>query len=570
MAEAIDEEAMNAKLKEEMKKYDSVSFFQRLGKMFSGLSKRHDTLEYKEALIEVQRLSAPLLAILIPVVGLTFLFVITAMGGGKKEVIKVDVQQAEEEAEVEAEEPPPPEDIEPPPDTDVEIDVDTPAMNNVAVDVSTPVSAPSSEPQSPKPAEMDAMLNVKSPVMLNSVAGTDRSAGVRGKYTNGGAGYGDARTEAAVQKALWWLASKQNDDGSWKGWAAGSPHSKAASTGLAILTFLAHGETPGSKDFGPTVEKGIEWLISNMKQRSDGYWTINDAGNEEYGFLIAVYALSEAFAMTKNPNAKTAAANGLRRMIDNQSPTGGWNYRLAIISPSPDDISYGGWCMQAIKAGKLAGIHLDGMEECIKKAIKCLKERNYNKDHGFSYRPMNRGYAGLGGVGCLAMQLLGYGNEPAVRNALDVMKPWIPCFDRGSACPHEKPKGSWESPQYTYYYATQCKYQAGMKKGASKADEAVWQKWNAEMKKFYPSQQKDAPDVKGPDGKMHKAGYWENGDAPGHTDRPIMDTCLCALQLMVYYRYLPTSQTKAAEVELDVESLAKDKTDEIGVDDLGI
>ena len=38
-----------------------------------------------------------------------------------------------------------------------------------------------------------------------------------------------------------------------------------------------------------------------------------------------------------------------------------------------------------------------------------------------------------------------------------------------------------------------------------------------------------------------------------------------SLQLMVYDRYLPTSQLKATEVEADVESLSKDKTGEINV-----
>ncbi len=563
MAEAVDTEQMNQKLKEEMKKYDDIGFFARLGKIFRGLPKRHDSLEYKEAVIEVQRLAAPLLAFLIPVIGFTVLIVVTAMGPAKKDVIKVDIQAAEEEQEMTEEEPPPPDEVEPPPDTDVEVDVDTPSMD-APVEVSQPIQAPSNEPQSPKPAEMDTMLNVQSPVVMKSVMGSSRDSGVRGKYTGGGANYGDANTERAVMKALRWLKKKQNPDGSWKGWSPGSPHSAAASTGLAILTFLAHGETPSSKEFGQTVEKGITWLVSNMYQKKDGNWSIKDAGAEEYGFLIAVYAMCESYGMTKNPTVKEAATRGLERMIANQSPTGGWNYSLRKISDSPDDISYGGWCIQALKAGKLAGIHPDGMDECIKKALECLKKQNYNKDHGFSYRPKNRNYAGLGGVGCLAMQLLGQGNDQTVRNALDVMRPWYPCFDRN--CPHERPKGSWESPQYTYYYASQCKYQAGMGKGASNADVAAWQAWNKKMKEFYPGQIKADGEIADANGKMQPCGYWENGDVPGHTDRPIMDTCLCALQLMVYYRYLPTTQTKAAEVEVDVDSLAKDKKDEIGVD----
>ena len=44
-----------------------------------------------------------------------------------------------------------------------------------------------------------------------------------------------------------------------------------------------------------------------------------------------------------------------------------------------------------------------------------------------------------------------------------------------------------------------------------------------------------------------------------------MATFLSALQMMVYYRYLPTTQLKATEVEADVETLSKDKSGEIGV-----
>ncbi|MBQ1345078.1 MAG: hypothetical protein IIY62_01830, partial [Kiritimatiellae bacterium] len=54
----------------------------------------------------------------------------------------------------------------------------------------------------------------------------------------------------------------------------------------------------------------------------------------------------------------------------------------------------------------------------------------------------------------------------------------------------------------------------------------------------------DPEPVKDWSGKDHKQGHFVNKDA--HTSRPVMDTCLAALQLMVYYRYLPTTQTAAA------------------------
>ena len=107
------------------------------------------------------------------------------------------------------------------------------------------------------------------------------------------------------------------------------------------------------------------------------------------------------------------------------------------------------------------------------------------------------------------------------------------------------------SPQYYCYYATQCKYQAGMKAGAEKKDFDSWVKWNLAMRKLYPASIIDLPEkVADVNGKEHAQGYYKNTDA--HSTRPYMDTCLAALQLMVYYRYLPTTSTKAGAEERDM------------------
>ena len=548
--ETIDEEGMKEQLAEEMAKYEEEGYFKRLGKMFSGLGKPHSSREYKEAVIEVQRQIAPLLAILVPLVGAVILFVVTAMGGSSEQKVKVEIAQVEKEEQLDEPEQPP--ETEPTPDMDVDVQMDSPNVSPVDV---AEVVPPTAEPQSVKVASVDAMLNIKSPVTMKSVAGTARNAGVRGRYTGGGAQYGDANTERAVLKALRWLKLHQNSDGSW-------PGIKPASTGLAILTYLAHGETPSSQEFGSTVERGLEFLINAIGQKN-GVTTMAGSDGHEYAFLIGTYALCEAYGMTKNPNARTAAEKTLHRIIKGQSPTGGWDYNMKSSS-TRDDLSFAGWALQALKAGKMAGIHVDGMEACIKKAIKCLQTRNF-KNGGFNYTAGGKP-TGLTATGCLAMQLLGYSNTKEVKEALDYMKDWKPTFDKAALS--EKNTGS--CPQYYCYYAAQCKYQAGMAKNAAAGNLALWKKWNAEMKALYPSsiiddKHKDGSPVTVKDvkGKDQPVGHWVNKDA--HTTRPVMDTCLAALQLMVYYRYLPTTQLKAAEVEVDVEALSKDKSGEINV-----
>ena len=582
--ETIDEEEIKEQLKEEMAKFEDDGYFRRLIKMFVGLGRPRNSPEYKEAIVALQRQTAPLLAILLPVLFVATLFVVTAVSGSGKRELKVEIVQADQQDDA-LEEIETPQETEPPPEMDnIEITVDTPSMNPTEM-ASEAAPAPTAEPQSVKVASVDAMLNIKSPVTMKSVMGTSRRARVRGTFTRGGASYGDAATEAAVMKALRWLKATQAPDGSWgtkpefglkKGMDA------AAGAGFAILTYLAHGETPASKEFGPTVQKALDYLINSVYVVKDKngklakdpngntpYIRMSGAGGSEYGFLIGTYALCEAYGMTKNPNAREAAEKTLGRIISGQTATGGWNYNMArVTKDGPDDISFGGWAMQAIKAGKMAGIHLPGMEECIKKAVNCLKKRNYSEKAGFVYRATTNhkgGTGGLAGVGCLAMQLLGYAKEKEVANALNVMRDWQPSLDKVYSYAPGKP----ENAQYYCYYAAQCKYQAGMCKDATPANFTLWKKWNAEMKALYTKAIITVTDksgqpvtVKDPAGKDRPIGRWENKD---HYNYDVMGTCLAALQLMVYYRYLPTTSLKATEVEADVETLSKDKSGEIGV-----
>jgi len=525
-------------------KFEELGIFKRLGKMFKGLSMPRDSREYKEARIEVQRLSAPALAILLPTMFIVTLFIVTAVSAKPKEVIEVQVQEVqEEEPELEEIEPPP--EVEPPPDVEVEVSVDVPTVGT-PTEIASNVPVMSNEPQTPKVNQVDAMQAIQSPVVMKSVMGSSRSTGVRGQLTRGGAQYGDPSTEAAVMKALRWLKKNQQTSGAWPGQAA-------ASTGLAILSFLAHGETPGSKEFGSTVQLGIEWLINAVMEQG-GKVKMAGCDGHEYAFLIGTYALCEAYGMTKNPNARVAAELCLTRIVQNQSATGGWDYNINKES-TRDDLSFEGWALQAVKAGKMAGIHVSGMEECIKKAIRCLKTRNF-KNGGFNYTAGGNP-TGLTATGCLCMQLLGFGREPEVASALDYMREWKPTFTASDL------KGGGGAPQYYCYYASQCKYQAGMCKGAAPANLDAWKKWNVAMKQLYTTSIKTESGAYSWNGKDYDIGHWENTDA--HSTRPVMDTCLCALQLMVYYRYLPTTSLAAAEVEADVQALTKDKGGEIGV-----
>ena len=349
------------------------------------------------------------------------------------------------------------------------------------------------------------------------------------KGTSGGADAGNAETEACVEKVLWWLKSTQNSDGSWSG-----GQSCLVNTSFALLTFLAHNEFPGStspneEDFAPVVQRTIDWLC-NQVSNEGGKCRMRGVDGNEYGFLIATYALCEAYGITRDMSCKEAAQACVKRIVDGQSPTGGWDYKINPHS-TRDDLSFSGWALQALKAARMAGVTTQGFDTCIKKAVNCLKTRNF-KDGGFGYYAGGNP-TGLTATGCLVMQLLGCGNQREVTQALDYMREWKPTFDSRELS--SKSQGG--APQYYCYYATQCKYNAGANPFANRADTQAWRKWNAHMKDLYIRSIYRTKSVTDAKGELHEAGYYENSDA--HSSRPIMDSCLVALQLMVYYRYLP-------------------------------
>ena len=548
--------------KEMMALFNEKTYFQRLKGMFSGLKQPKDTKEYKMARIEMQRQAAPAAAIIIPVV-LVSLLALLATGKEKTEVaFETEILQPEEIKEQledipqDMPEPQPMDDIMP---NDVQF---TPEM---ALDIAAP--APDA-PVSAQPQSVDAVAVIKSPVILRNIFGSVRNPGMRGQLI--AAGGGNAKTEASVMRALRWLKAVQNSDGSW-------PNNKVAMTGLAILTFLAHGEKPGdSPEFGETVQKALEYLMS--VQNSAGQFVPTGNG---YAHAIATYALCEAYGMTMNPNVKESADKGLEVIINGQNPSGGWDYDPKWQAHSErDDTSVMGWCSQALKAGIMANFYHDpeALERASRMCVKGFKKNGF-QDGGFGYVGPQKG--GLTGVGTLCMQFHHAANDPYVKNSLqNIIYQWKPEWigyspDRAAKGeklekPKELPPGTvgGACPQYYYYYATQAVFQGGGEQ---------WKKWNARMWPSYVAAQftteKGEPGskcncgqglcnrIKEPyvddKGAYQEVGHWVNTDV--HGDRPIMDTCLAALQMMVYYRYLPTF--KQVDVPAEVTGETQDKGD---------
>jgi hypothetical protein len=344
-------------------------------------------------------------------------------------------------------------------------------------------------------------------------------------------------SERAVMRALRWLKKNQQADGSW-------PQNKVAMTGLAVLTFLSHSETPAtSPEFGETVQRGIQFLMS--AQEADGRFKYSDA--HEYSLPIAAYALSEAYFMIQNPNIKDAADRAIHVLVTGQNASGGWDYNMK--GAERNDTSVMSWCAQALKAAHLANAYRDkpALAAAMKKAVRGFRQ-NYQSGGGFGYdKP---GVSGLSAAGALCLQLLGAGGDAEARATLALMDAWTPAFLVADA------KGPGGNIQYYYYYATQAKFHTGGKRWTS------W--WNKLWRLYVRAQKIEKGAYTDPSGRPQEIGWWENTDA--NTDRPVMDTCLAAIQLMVYYRNLPTTRALAVKPDAaETKPAAATRKDDITV-----
>jgi hypothetical protein len=471
-----------------------------------------------------------------------------ATGKETTEVISEPVV-LEAKAEPEVEKPPEPEKTKPPEPMEQQ-PVDTPTEATTGIGFSTVESADiggsgtqetgiglgTGDPNLPDKG-FEIATTVKSRLVMKGLY-AGRTAGGRkgalGMYGKGGAG--GAATELAVLRALRWLKKNQRTDGSWPGTSA------VAMTSFALLAYLAHGETPQSAEFGETVKKAIDFLIS--KQGGDGKF----AGvSDGYSQIIGTYAMCEAYGLTQHPSIKDGAVKALTLIVKGQHPTGGFNYSLA--QDNRDDSSVMAWACQAMKAGKMAGLEADvpGLEAAIKRGIAGFK-LNADPNGGFGYT--GPGHTGLSGAGALCMQLLGAPKSAEVTATMKFLEPCTFSF----ADPNKQPYGG-GSQVYYWYYITQAKFHHSPETFAA---------WNKQFSPELCKQQiveKNA--IEGPDGKMVDIGHWESPVKGEHTGGVVQDTSLCTLMLEVYYRYLPSF--KKIEAGPDDVAAAAPKADDVNV-----
>ena len=364
-------------------------------------------------------------------------------------------------------------------------------------------------PQMDTVTELNIASDAISPIVMRGLAPgqmSNRSGSGRAAAIGAYGGQWGQYAEAAVLRALEWLRINQNQDGSW------GTHDKEAMAGLGILTFLAHGETTASEKYGQTVERAIRYLVARQNEKGEFAKTDTTAGT--YSQAICVYALSEAYGMTRIPSLKSVMEKGVQLLIDGQQAGGGYDYKFA--KGDRRDTSLGGWCCQAMKAAYIGGAENPKLHDAMEKAIQDMKSVQKAEDGSFYYSKIGASHSthSITAVAVLSMQLLGHGGDAETKRGLNYL---------GEANCNWKNPPEW--PMYAWYYISQTKFHQG---GAN------WTGWNNQFAPQFIRNQN-------PDGSWNSPGLaLKEGTTGRENMHPVYATTLAALTLQVYYRFLPT------------------------------
>ncbi len=310
-----------------------------------------------------------------------------------------------------------------------------------------------------------------------------------------------------LTKALTWLRKNQNTDGSW-----GDTH-QGAMTGLALLSFLAHGDTPESTAYGYTIAKSVEWITENgakFEGRLNMAKQFSGAAAYEHG--IATYALCEYYSITKDDHVLPVLRQAVGHIVAGQHEGGGWRY---TYNKSPGDLSVSGWQIQALTAAHLTGLDLPGVQAALDKAVKFVASLK-GEHGGYGYTTPGDSY-GLTGAG-IYCSLLWKGERSELRKGMT----WL--LDETEKNKPVKYDGE-NANLYAWYFHTQaCLLFGGV----------AWRLWNRWF-------QDEIIGAQSPDGSWPvpaSKGIGPQADS-GKTGQ-VYRTAICTLMLETFYRYSPT------------------------------
>lgn len=316
--------------------------------------------------------------------------------------------------------------------------------------------------------------------------------------------------EAAVDKALQYLAANQSADGTFK-------DSYGRSVGVVSLvgmSYLSAGYTPGYGEYADKIDRCLNYVLDS--QRSNGLLDKGDSGHGlMYAHNIAALFLSECSGMVSaemQARLSPVLARATKLILEaqavpkNENHEGGWRYKP---DSRDSDLSCSGWALMALRSAKLNGAPVP--DEAIKKAVGYVLKNHDREEGRFGYTDPWSHSETLTGCGLLCLELSGYhGTESTSRSGDYILKHRQQIINNA----HE---------YYANYYNAQAMFQLGGR---------FWGQYAEWMYQEYLS-------------KQQSNGSWSNGRSGG-----TYGTSMMVLSFTVPYRQLPIYQRDETVDEL--------------------
>jgi hypothetical protein len=275
----------------------------------------------------------------------------------------------------------------------------------------------------------------------------------------------DEEVRKALIKALDFIASKQQEDGSWPGY-------EQAGTGLAIMSFI--GGKCVQKDYSAKVKAALDYLRSQFTPGSNYPEGSEEAAknggmfgtNNMYQHAIATLGIIEALADLNDSSLEPMAAEAIQLIIRSQNTEhkpetlkgpiqpdsphyGSWRYEP---DSTDGDISVTAWQILTLRAAVNVGFSVpDWLFPAAANFVRSLR----GADGSFCYEaPGDVGDScARAGMGAFALQLCGYPKDPLIPPAIRFMQSSGPIWNL------EYPGEGY--PFYYWYYGTRVMYMAG-------------------------------------------------------------------------------------------------------------
>lgn len=260
-----------------------------------------------------------------------------------------------------------------------------------------------------------------------------------------------APADAAIDKGLAFLATRQADDGAFSTNGYGR---NVAVCALAGMAWLSGGSTPDRGPYGEQVSRVTDFLLDHTDE--SGFISSEGAASHGpmYGHGFATLFLAEVYGMSPRDDLRDKLARAVDLIVRTQNDEGGWRYQPRRADA---DLSVTICQVMALRAARNAGLKVPN--ETVNKCVEYVR-RSQNPDGGFRYMLMGGdSQFPRSAAGVVALYSAGIYEGPEIDRGLKYLDQFVPRQDMANRDAHFF---------YGQYYGVQAMWQAGGKR---------WDRW---------------------------------------------------------------------------------------------